>query len=211
MNAQFVHGMGRSSLSWLPTLARFRAKGIGTYTFGYNVTTRDFASIVHRLVKSLIRLSSRGEYVVIGHSLGGVLLRAAIAELPAGTPLPKILFLLGSPISASTIAMRLRRNFFFRSITRDSGRLLGAPERMLSVPESPVPTIAIIGTRGLRGQYTPFGQEPNDGLVSESEARAEWLTETVRVPVIHTLLPSSKQVSQVMLERISRRAGKRYR
>jgi pimeloyl-ACP methyl ester carboxylesterase len=202
MNALFVHGMGRSSLSWLPTIARFKMQGIACSTFGYNVTTQDFSTIIRRLVKALIRLSSRGKYVVIGHSLGGVLLRAALAELPPGTPMPKMLFLLGSPVLPSRLAMRLRVNVLFRTITRDSGYLLGSSQKMQTIPKPKVHTIAILGTRGIRGRLSPFGQEPNDGVVAVSEASADWLDETVRVPVVHTLLPASREVAQIMLGRI---------
>ena len=202
MNALFVHGMGRSSLSWLPTIARFKAQGIACSTFGYNVTTQDFSTIVRRLVKALVGLSSRGEYVVIGHSLGGVLLRAAMAQLPAETPLPSMLFLLGSPVLPSRLAMRLRGNPLFRAVTRDSGRLLGSSPRMQTIPVPPVPTVAIIGTRGLNGRLSPFGQEPNDGVVAVSEASAAWQDAQIRVPVVHTLLPSSRLVAQKLLDRI---------
>lgn len=203
MQALFVHGMGRSSLSWLPTIARFKAQGIACATFGYNVTVQDFSSTVRRLIKSLTQIATRGEYVVIGHSLGGVMLRAALAELPVGTSLPKMLFLLGSPVLPSRMAMRLRGNVLFRAITRDSGHLLGSAQRMRSIPKPNIPAIAIIGTRGWRGRLTPFGQEANDGVVSVNEVTAEWLDEIIHVPVIHTLLPSSRQVTQVMLARIS--------
>jgi len=202
MNALFVHGMGRSSLSWLPTLARFRVHGIGVYTFGYNVTFQDFPQIVRRLVKRIIRLAPRGEYVLVGHSLGGVLLRAALAQCPAGTHMPTALFLLGSPVIPSRLARRLRGNTLFRRITRDSGLLLGSSRRMQSIPVPQVHTVAILGTRGLQGRWSPFGLEDNDGIVAVSEASAEWLDESLRVPVMHTLLPASREAAALMLARI---------
>jgi pimeloyl-ACP methyl ester carboxylesterase len=204
MNALFVHGMGRTSLSWLPTIARFKAQGIACFTFGYNVSIQDFSSIVRRLVKTIVRLTARGDYVVIGHSLGGVLLRAALAELPTDTLLPKRLFLLGSPVLPSRLAKQLLGNPLFRAVTRDSGRLLGSAHRMQSIPVPSVSAIAIIGTRGLRGALSPFGDEANDGIVAVSETSAAWLDETIRVPVIHTLLPASREVAQLMLQRIER-------
>jgi pimeloyl-ACP methyl ester carboxylesterase len=202
VNALFVHGMGRSSLSWLPTLARFRANGIRPYTFDYSVALQDFPSIVRRLVNKVVRLAARGDYVVVGHSLGGVLLRAALAALPAETPLPNKLFLLGSPVAAPRLARRLRKNFMFRAITRDCGQLLASPETMTALPAAQVPTVAVIGTQGIHGRFTPFGSEENDGLVAVSEARAEWLAEEIHVPVVHTFLPSSRRIAEIMLQRL---------
>jgi pimeloyl-ACP methyl ester carboxylesterase len=205
MQVLFVHGMGRSSLSWLPTLARFRADGFAVQTFSYNVIREDFSQIVRRLVKSLALLAQRGDYILVGHSLGGVLLRAALAECPANMRKPMVLFLLGSPILPSRLARRLRKFRLFRGITRDSGQLLGSARRMRDIPVPAVRTVAILGTRGVHGRWSPFGQEDNDGIVSVAEASAAWLDETLRVPVVHTLLPSSREVAALMLARIGRR------
>ena len=116
--------------------------------------------------------------------------------------MPRMLFLLGSPVMPSRLAMRLRGNPLFRAVTRDSGRLLGSSSRMQAIPIPNVPTVAIIGTRGLRGRVSPFGQEPNDGVVAVSEVTAAWIDESIRVPVVHTLLPASQQVAQILLDRI---------
>lgn len=199
MNALFVHGMGRSRFSWSPTLIRFRARGIGTFVFDYSVTLQDFSSIVGRLVRQLRKISRQGDYVVIGHSLGGVLLRAALHELPAVSVLPKTVFLLGSPLFASQLAQRLRRNFLFRAVTRDCGNLLGSESRMSSVPVAKIPTVAIIGIKGWGGRGSPFGSEQNDGVVAVCEASASWIGDEVQVPVVHTLLPSSKVVAEIIL------------
>ncbi len=202
MNALFVHGMGRSSFSWLPTLIRFRSNRIETFVFGYSVALQDFSSIVRRLVKLMAKISKQGDYVVIGHSLGGVLLRAALNELPAGSLLPKRMFLLGSPVVPSRLAKHLGGNLLFRAVTRDCGDLLGSENRMSSIPGAKISTVAIVGIRGLKGRLSPFASEPNDGVVSVGEVRAAWISEEIRVPVVHTLLPSSKCVAEIILERV---------
>jgi len=204
MQVLFVHGMGRSSLSWLPTLARFRAHGFTVQTFSYNVTRENFSQIVLRLVKCLSLLAQHGDYVLVGHSLGGVLLRAALAQAPAKMRKPSLLFLLGSPILPSRLARYLRKNRLYRGLTRDSGQLLGSARRMRNIPAPAICSVAILGTRGVRGRWSPFGQEDNDGIVSVREASATWLDETLRVPVVHTLLPSSREVAELMLARIRR-------
>lgn len=202
VNALFVHGMGRSRLSWAPTLVRFRLRGIKTSLFGYSVALQDFSAIVRRLVPVLVSLSKRGDYVLIGHSLGGVLLRAALHEMPPGAVMPKCLFLLGSPVVSSRLARQLHRSMLFRAVTRDCGCLLGSEKRMAAIPGAAVPTVAIAGTKGVNGRFSPFGSEPNDGIVTLGEICAGNFAEVVRVPVVHTLLPSSRRVAAIMLERI---------
>jgi hypothetical protein len=65
-----------------------------------------------------------------------------------------------------------------------------------------VPIIGIAGIKGWSWKQGPFGSEANDGVVALSEVSAEWLTEQVTLPVVHTLLPASKQVINVILERL---------
>lgn len=206
MNALFVHGMGRSSFSWTPTLIRFRFNQINSSAFNYFVAREDFSSIVEKLVDELVKISKNGDYIVIGHSLGGVLLRAAIDILPSDC-LPNKLFLLGSPITPSKLADRLKDIYIFDKLTGDCGDLLGSQERMQSIPIPRIPTIAIIGNSGPTGQFSPFGSELNDGVVSVSEVSADWFEEKFFVPVIHTLLPSSKLVSDIILKILLNQKG----
>jgi hypothetical protein len=67
-----------------------------------------------------------------------------------------------------------------------------------------VPIVGIAGIKGWSWRQGPFGVEHNDGLVSLSEVSADWLDEQVKIPVVHTLLPSSQQVAQIILERVAR-------
>ena len=203
MQALFVHGMGRSPMSGWPLLWQLRRAGLKTSTFGYAVTFEDFARIRKRLTPRLLALAAQGDYILIGHSLGGVLLRAVVNSLPPGIKQPRRMFLLGVPIRPARLAQTLARNPIYRAIARDCGQLLGSPVRMSEVGPSSVPTTVIAGVRGPTGRRSPFGSEPNDGLVSLSEASAEWLTDQVQLPIIHTILPSSRRVAEVILKRLA--------
>ncbi len=193
---------GRSPISGWPLLRRLRQVGMKTVTFGYVATLEDFASITARLTSRIERVAASGTYVVVGHSLGGVLLRAALHSLAPGTLLPSHVYLLGSPILPSRLAMRLKNNFMFRAIAGDCGQLLGSTERMRSIGPLNVPTTGIAGVRGLTGRHSPFGEEANDGVVSISEISAAWLSNQVQVPVVHTFLPSSEVVAKIIIEHL---------
>jgi hypothetical protein len=72
-------------------------------------------------------------------------------------------------------------------------------------PSSPaVPTTGIAGTRRLVNASGLFGTETNDGVVSISEVSAALLQDQVLVPVVHTLLPSSRRVGSIVLQRLRR-------
>ena len=202
MQALFVHGLGRSPLSALPLIWRLKKHGVAASSIFYFATFQNFDSITRRLCDKIISLASKGDYILIGHSLGGVLIRNAVASLPPGTRLPSRIFLLASPVRPSRIAKYLSRNWLFWLATRDCGQLLSSEERMQEIAPCNVPTTSIIGTRGLYGKLSPFGDEANDGIVSETEVAAPWISEEIRVPVIHTYMPSNKRVSQLIIERI---------
>lgn len=207
MIALFVHGMGRSPLSGWRLLRRLRRAGLETTTFSYSVVFENYDSLVARLRTRIALLAATGAYIVIGHSLGGALLRAALNSLPPGSALPRRAYLLGSPVLPSRIATRLKNNWLFRAIAGDCGQLLGSAERMNVIGRLAVPTVGIIGTCGISGRYTPFGDEANDGLVSVSEAVAPWFASCVHVPVFHTLLPSSTQVANLIVQDLAQQAG----
>ena len=201
MHALFIHGMGRSPLSALPLLARLKTGGLTTSTFGYATVFHGFDVITQRLAVRIAEIAAQGEYTLIGHSLGGVLLRAALASLPDGTPQPGHVFLLGSPVLPSRLAQKLGRNVLFRSVTQDCGQLLGSDDRMAGIAKV-ARTTSIIGTKGITGKLSPFGDEPNDGVVSVSETRAAWITDEVQVPIVHTLLPASPTVADIILQKL---------
>lgn len=192
--------MGRTPLSGWRLLRRLRRAGLKTTTFGYSVVFKNFDTIVTRLRTQIALLAATDDYIVIGHSLGGVLLRAALNSLPAGVALPRHVYLLGSPVLASRIATRLQHNRLFRLLTGDCGQLLGAADRMNAIGPPAVPVTGIVGTRGIANRFGIFGDEVNDGLVSVSEVSAPWLTHCVQVPVFHTLLPSSARVAEIILQ-----------
>lgn len=199
--------MGRTPLSGRRLLRHLRRAGLKTTTFGYSVVFEKFDALVARLRTRIMQIAGTGDYIVVGHSLGGVLLRAALNSLPPGTALPRHVYLLGSPIQASRIATRLQNNKLFRIFTGDCGQLLGSKDRMNAIGPPAVPATGIVGTRGIANLFGIFGDEVNDGLVSVSEVSAPWLTHCVEVPVFHTLLPSSALVADIILHDTAGHAG----
>lgn len=203
MNVLFVHGMGRSPLSGWPLLRELRRNGFNTYSFSYFVSAETFVEIQARLQQQIVELAKQGDYVLIGHSLGGVLLRAALNGIDAKILRPKHLFLLGSPTSSSVLARKISTNFLFKLITQDCGQLLASPERMSSINQVSVPTTCIGGTKSIVLTKAFFKNEINDGFVSLAEIAAGPFAQYVQLPLIHSVLPSSRRIAQLMVKTVA--------
>lgn len=191
-SAVLVHGIGRTPASMLLLAGRLRRVGLRCQLFGYVAALEPFDRITARLARRL-QHAAAGRYVAVGHSLGGLLLRAAIDALPAAVRRPEHVFLLGTPNHSPRVARRLERWWPYRLIHGDCGQLLADPRRMDVLPRPSVPMTVVAGTRGWRGRWGPFGAEENDGLVAVSEAMMDGVP-LVRLPAWHTFLMNSRQV-----------------
>lgn len=78
MHILFAHGMGRTPISGLPMLLRLRAKGLRVSLFSYSTALESFDAIRDRLRLRILQVAAQGDYALVGHSLGGVLLRGAL-------------------------------------------------------------------------------------------------------------------------------------
>lgn len=187
MQLLLVHGLGRTSLSLFGLASALRGAGHHTRFFGYSPTLETLPRILRRLTARLRELAARGESVgLVGHSLGGLLLRMA---LPAAPDL-KVhhLVTLGTPTGVPRMAT-LAWNWFppFRLYTRDCGRLLTSAGAFAQLPPLAVPFTPVAGTAGPRGRLSPFGADGNDSVVSVCETRLPD-REPELFPVVHTLI-----------------------
>lgn len=199
MDVLLVHGMGRTPLSMWRLSRRLRQARLTPWTFGYVATLQRVDDMVERLATH-IAARNAVPWCGVGHSLGGVLLRAVAARLPAERG-PRALVLLGSPTRASRRARSVGRVPVVRHVFGDAGRMLGDPARMAAVPVPAVPITVVAGTGGRRGAGTPFGDEPNDGVVAVSEVALPG-AELLPVPSRHTFLMNDAAARDIILARL---------
>lgn len=200
MRALLVHGMGRTPVSMMTLAFSLRRAGIETSQFGYSAALESVDRIIGRLRQRLER-EVDGEYVVIGHSLGGLLLRLTIANLAPEAPRPRRVVMIGTPNQSPRLARRFLGAFWFRAINGDAGRMLASPERMAAIPTPALCYTIIAGTSGPRGSWSPFGDEANDGLISVDEARMGGDEEFIELPILHPFMPYDRRVSRLVMER----------
>lgn len=194
MKAILLHGMGRTPLSMLLLKRRLAARGLKPTLFGYSAALESFERCVQRLVTRIEQTVGEPPYILIGHSLGTVIIRAALPRLTANSP--KACFFLAPPSTACKAAVYFARNPVFKLLTGEMGQLLASEAFMSSLPVPQVPTKIYAGIGGPRGKWFPLGGEENDGLLTVSETRGALDYPVMKVSALHTWIMNSGEVGE---------------
>ncbi len=189
--------MVRTPISMALLAYRLRRNGFRTAIFGYSVTVEKFSSVLARLQRFIELRCDEQAYIVVGHSLGGVLLRCVVPKLQH---LPAACFLLAPPSRACVFARLLAPRLPYRIVMGEMGQLLADEHFMQSVPTPQCPTWIYAGTGGPSAHYFPIGDEPNDGVLKVSETRLTGVP-LVLVPAMHTFLMNSRVLLRDLLPR----------
>jgi hypothetical protein len=179
-SALLVHGLA----------GPIRRARVTPFGFAYSASLESMPRIVERLRKTILE---RQPEFLVSHSLGCILLRLALADLDARNI--RHFFMLGPPNQSP----RLARFFVnwglpFRLFAGSCGRFLSMPGEYQKLPIPPCPVTVFAGTAGPTGWYSPFGNEPNDGVVSLNETRIAEGCEPVQVDAWHTWILSHPTV-----------------
>ena len=76
------------------------------------------------------------------------------------------------------------------------GQLLANEDFMKSLPWPSMPCYVYAGTGGPTGKYAPFGDQPNDGILTVAETKIVSSTPVIQVPSLHTFIMNSRQVAE---------------
>ena len=201
MRVLLVHGLGRTPLSLLSLAWRLRTAGHQPTVFGYLPALASWQQLIDRLRARLEGLAEEGTaYAAVGHSLGGVLLASALQQWPSALPRPVRLITLGTPTRVPRLARQARRLTIFRKVTGQVGERLIDERTFDAFSEVSFPWTAISGTRGWRGRWSPFGVEPNYGVVSLKESRPQRGSAHVQVDARHTFLMNNGAVQNIVID-----------
>ena len=139
---------------------------------------------------------------LVGHSLGGILLRIAIPLVPQLCV--HHLVMLGTPNKSPRLAKFFWRLLPFRIFTRSCGKMLAHPAEYEAIPIPTCSTTNFAGTAGPRGRFSPFGNEPNDGVVGLSETVLEGHPPPIEYPVLHTWMMNDRRIHGQIVAKMSR-------
>jgi pimeloyl-ACP methyl ester carboxylesterase len=195
-----VHGMGRTPLSLFRLARHLRRAGHRPRVVGYVAAVERFPTIRDRVRRRLELAARSGRpYAAVGHSLGGLLVRAALADWPGAMPLPRHVIMLGTPSRPPRLARRLQRLWPYRLFNGECGQLLARAEFFTGLPPVVVPWTIVSGTGGWRGNWGPFGHDANDGVVAVDETEMNGPAHLAQLPVRHTFMMNDRRVRALLL------------
>ncbi|RZM78948.1 esterase/lipase family protein [Leptolyngbya iicbica] len=200
MQVLLVHGLSRTPASLLPLAWRLQTSGWQTHAFGYAAIFETFDQIVERLRHQLHDLSQQGPYSVVAHSLGGLLLRAALESQLLRSPAHVVM--LGPPNQRPRLAPMAWQLPPFQWFTGQCGFNLTRLDFFHQLPLLRSPYTIIAGVGGPTGLLSPFGTEANDGIVAISETRMSDRDHPLEFPVEHTFMMNDTAVQSAIVTAI---------
>ena len=213
MRVFLIHGMGRTpaSMGWLAL--RLRWAGHQPSLFGYSVTFETLERIAERFRDHVVKTleadaAARDEaepesepalYAVVGHSLGNIITRLALPELPRGF---HRFVMLAPPNSSPAMARELQDHPLYQVITRDAGQKLCDDELYADLPVPTMPSLILAGTRGVDAAWHPLGHKANDAVVAVEETHLDDIT-VEEIPGVHSFLMNRSDVFSRIKEFLS--------
>ena len=194
MKIILIHGLSRTPLSLISLANYLKQRGGNTELFGYLAFAETFDAIVERLQLRLQIIANQENYCIVTHSLGALLIRAALGQTLLQEP--QHVVMLGPPNQLPRLALSAWRFPLFRWWTGQCGFNLTNPVFFATLPKLLSPYTIIAGIGGSRGLWSPFGDELNDGIVALSETRLSEEDKIVQLPVIHTFMMNNERVQQ---------------
>jgi pimeloyl-ACP methyl ester carboxylesterase len=192
-----LHGLGRTDRSMRPLEERLTQSGFQVYNFRYASTDQAPEALVDDLGQRVEDCCTEAPALhFVGHSLGGILIRAYLAkELP---PNVGRVVLLAPPNHGSELVDALGESAAFRWALGPSAQQLGTnPE---SLPNRLPPPAVELGVIAGTGTVNPIGSivipDEDDGMVSLASTALEGMTDFLAVPTSHAFIMRSDEVAE---------------
>jgi hypothetical protein len=180
---------------------RLEQAGYETFNIGYP-STRLPAEEILPLLKDKVHAccASRKKVHFVGHSLGGVMVRALLEER-RDINLGRVV-ILGSPNQGTALVDWLADNQWFKVLAGPTGMRLGKGNnswpKQLPAPDYELGVIAGTHSANPIGSWVLSG--PDDGIVSVESARLAGMKDFMLTPAGHVMMRYSDEVADAVIQ-----------
>lgn len=189
-----LHGLGRGKSIMAPLKDRLETAGYSTATVDYKTFGRTSEEIIADASQQItgFRFDTIKTIHFVGHSLGGLLIRAYLDSI--NVPNLGRVILIGSPSRGTPFVDRFRESWWLKLVGA-AATSLGTDDksfpRSLPPPYYPVGIIAGISTRFNNNDYIPGD---DDGIVPVESTKIDGMSDFILVQASHSSLPKNETV-----------------
>lgn len=195
-----LHGLWRGWHAMEPLARTLREEGFSTLNLPYPSTRLPISTLVTRVRREIERIAGNGPVHFITHSLGGIVVRAMLAE---GVPWEcGRLVMLAPPNAGSEIVDWSRHHPVIHRLLGPAGRELGSDGFPKSLPPLPagIEAAVIMGRRGSIPFFKRLLDADNDGIVSAAGGRLRGLRGFSVIDADHTFIQVHPQAIRLSLD-----------
>ena len=193
-----VHGLGRSPASMAILGSRLESEGYRVVRFGYPSTNEPLDALVADLESEVGQCCGADAETVhfVTHSMGGVLVRAFLAERPQVHRGRVVM--LSPPSQGSEIVDAFGTTPLLRSLLGPAGSRLGTDAAGIARQLPPIRfSVGIItGDRSLNPLTSWLIPGPDDGKVGVDRARLDGAADFLVLPTTHTFIMNRLDVAE---------------
>ena len=185
-----LHGLGRTRWSLWPVAREAARRGYQVHNLGYPSRRARIEELAENVGARVLRVAQDGPVDVVTHSMGGIVLRAAVAGGSLPREAVRRVVMLAPPNHGSELADRLRDFRVYRFATGPAGQQIGTNED--SVPRRlPPPPFEVGIIAGRKSTNPVFGRvlgPESDGKVTVESTQLEGMRDRVVVDRAHTFI-----------------------
>ena len=191
-----LHGLGRSNTAMWRLAGRLEDDGYDVYQVGYSSIKTTPDEMIETITEQINAccISTPRTVHFVGHSLGGLLIRAYLSS--HRPPELGNTVLLGTPNNGSSVADQVADHALVEYLLPVAIELGTDPDSFpnrLPPPDYPVGIIAGVVDSELREYFLP---EPNDGIVPVESTRLEGMTDFIEIPSGHSMMRYDADVAK---------------
>lgn len=193
-----LHGLGRSAFSMRYLEKKLKNAGFTVHNLEYPSRALPPDELLEYITKLIDECcgSIQGKVHFVGHSLGGLLIRAYLQHNPAVKPHRVVL--LGTPNNGSELADTFSNTLWYEKLLGPTAQLLGTEEHnfphSLSAPDYELGIIA--GNKSINPLGSWIIPGADDGMVSIESARLEGMSDFIILPTDHVFMRYDSEVSE---------------